>query len=381
MTHITNESVSLGGINPNSSSILACGADIKNRFSIYHEGRLYVSGDNGNLSDPVQFKKYIDAVQFFCKDHAFVPARIALDKHPYYFSGQAADLFPGVPRVLVQHHYAHIAAFLAYTDKVRNVIGVSFDGTGYGDDGTLWGGEFFLVSGHSYKRVGTFRQLKMPGGEKAIHEPWRMAFSLLHEYYGERILKMPLEPLRRSHSTEQNVLMQALARDINMPLTSSCGRLFDAVASLADLVHVASFEAEGPIALEKKAAASNDQGEYHFTIESSFAGYTIQHQPFLDEICRDIQARVQLETIARRFHNGMALLVKEMVQKISPQGIPDTTVVFSGGVFQNKLLYNRSVCLLKEAGYNVLEIPGLPLNDLNICVGQTYAASYAQERI
>jgi len=342
---------------------------------------MYLSGDNGNLSDPDRFKRFLDSVRRFCTEHSFSPSCIAVDKHPGYFSAQAAALFPAVPRVFVQHHHAHIAAFLAYTSRVREAIGISFDGTGYGDDGTLWGGEFLLVSNRSYQRVGTFHRLKMPGGEKAIFEPWRMALALLYEYYGDRIREMPLAPMKQCSPAEQNVLLQALSKNVNVPLTSSCGRLFDAVASLTDLVHTVSFEAEGPIALEKKAAVSDDPGEYHFTIEKGPGEYVIRHQPFLDEICRDMQAAVPIETIARRFHNGLALLVREMVKRISRQSASMTTVVLSGGVFQNKLLYNRSVCLLKEAGYNVLEIPGLPLNDLNICVGQTYVASYAQERI
>lgn len=371
--YLTKGSVSLDGIKHNSRTLLACGADVKNRFSFCKEGKLYLSSDNGNLAQTLNYNRYLAAVEAMSRSYGLSPDFIVVDKHPSYFSSGAAALFPEARRIEVQHHHAHVAGILAYQPQRIPVIGVSFDGTGYGDDGALWGGEFFVVSDTAALRKAHFEYLPMPGGEKAVYEPWRMAFSLAYTYLGERIFEKNFDFLRQCSANEKTLIPQLLRRKVNTPLTSSCGRLFDAVSSLAGITHRITFEAEAAIRLEEAAAESSDPHAYPFEIKKEGTTYRIGYRPFLEEMLRDIETQAARSVIARRFHNAVARLIKEVVSAIGEEN-GTTTVVLCGGVFQNRILSTSAACFLKEAGYNVLEVPHASLNDLGICVGQTFVA-------
>jgi len=365
--------ISLEGIKGSSPTLLACGADTKNRFSFCREGKLYLSSDNGDLAQTADYHRYLDEIEAMSRSYGLSPDFIVVDKHPFYFSSGAAALFPEARRIEVQHHHAHVAGILAYRPQRTPVIGVSFDGTGYGNDGALWGGEFLTVSETAALRKAHFEYLPMPGGERAVYEPWRMAFSLAYTYLGERIFEKNLDFLRQCSADERTLIPQLLMKGVNTPLTSSCGRLFDAVSSLAGITHRITFEAEAAIRLEKAAAGSSDQHAYSFEIRREGNAYRIGYAPFLEEILRDIEKQTDRSVIARRFHNAVARLIKDVAGAIREES-GTATVVLCGGVFQNKILHTSAACLLKDAGYNVLEVPQASLNDSGICVGQTYVA-------
>jgi hydrogenase maturation protein HypF len=220
----------------------------------------------------------------------------------------------------------------------------------------------------------------MPGGERAVWEPWRMAFSLLYTHFGDKVFTKNLEFLKQCSKNEKEVVRWLLQKKINSPLTSSCGRLFDAIASLLNITHRTGFEAEGPIRLEQAASASSDSRAYTFEIGKAGGLYLIGYRRFLEEILKDIAAGKPKPVISRKFHNALALMIRKIADRLRAEsGIK--RVVLSGGVFQNKVLYGRAVCLLKEAGYNVLEAPPEVLNDLGICIGQTYVAANVAESV
>jgi len=356
------------------SSVFACGSDVKNRFSFFQEGEFCFSPDNGDLADPDNYSRYIQAIKNISAEQGFSPDIIAYDLHPGYFSSKIDNLFPGNSlKIAVQHHHAHIASVLCREKYDQSVIGISFDGTGYGLDGNLWGGEFLLVSPKQCERKAHFDYLGMPGGEKAILEPWRMAFSLAYSCLGEEVFKENFAFLKVRANGEYALLQKVIKQRLNMPLTSSAGRLFDAVSSLLDITHIVNFEAEAAINLEQKAGLSDDQGCYDFEVEKELNMFKIGYKTLWHSLIADIKAKVEVAIIARRFHNSLAKLIVVVSEKIKLEtGV--NTVVLSGGVFQNKLLYVKALKDLKAAGFKVLEAPKVPLNDLGICIGQTYVA-------
>lgn len=356
-----------------SPCIFSCGADVKNRFCFYRDGRLHLSGDNGDLSDPDNFARYLNSIRELGSRLGISPGLIAHDLHPDYLSSKACALFPGARTVGVQHHYAHIASVLAATDMHDTVIGVAFDGTGYGTDGAIWGGEFLIVAPDGWQRFGHLKYMKMPGGEQAVREPWRMAFSLLYDQFGDSVFtdRSPLSPA--VSESAYRVIEAMLARNINSPLTSSCGRLFDAVSSLLGLRHVVGFEAEAAIALQEKASAAKDHHSYRFDISEKDGMQIAGYAPLLESILEDIRAGVPVEFIARRFHNSLAGLVADMAGK-ARLAHGTSAVALSGGVFRNELLYTVCADLLKKDGFLLLDNKDVPVNDSGICVGQTYAA-------
>jgi len=366
------KSIEVKGLARSSRSIFACGADAKNRFSIFKGGRLYCSGENGDLADPDNFVRFLHSIEEMSARMRFSPELIAHDLHPMYFSSRVEHVFVAAARKGVQHHHAHVASVMAQFEIEQPIIGISFDGTGYGLDGNLWGGEFFVVSRRDCFRRAHFKYMKMPGGEMAIREPWRMIFGMLYEHLGDEMFEREFDFLRGRTKQECDFLKRAIDKNVNTPLTSSCGRLFDAVSSLLGLVHVAGFEAAAALSLEERASQVSESGSYDFDIGGK-GTYVIGCGAMLDAMISDMAARVPVERIARRFHNSLAMLIVEIARRLNSELGLDT-VALSGGVFQNRLLYERASRLLGEAGFTLLESRGIPLNDLGICVGQTFVA-------
>jgi len=366
------KSIEVKGLAHSSRSIFACGADAKNIFSIFKDGQLYLSGENSDLSNPDSYAKFLHSIEEMSERVHFSPELIAHDLHPMYFSSRVEHVFGAAARKGVQHHHAHVASVMAQFEIEHPVIGISFDGTGYGVDGNLWGGEFFVVSRTECSRRAHFKYMRMPGGETAVREPWRMIFGMMYEHLGDEIFEREFDFLKGKTKQELYFLKRAIDKNINAPLTSSCGRLFDAVSSLLGLVHTVSFEAEAAVRLEEMASQVAENGSYDFDIQGKDI-YVIGSGAMLDALISDMAARVPLERIARRFHNSLALLILEIARRLNSELGLDT-VVLSGGVFQNRLLYERASKLLREAGFVLLESRGIPLNDLGICVGQTFVA-------
>jgi len=353
----------------NNNTIIALGADIKSRFCLLKKGDLSISQEFGDLSDADNFNKFRDAILKL----NVRPDIVAFDMHPGYFSAKAAELFDGANKIGVQHHYAHIASFMFGNSLKKPVIGVIFDGTGFGSDGNLWGGEFMVADKTGFKRKAHLKYLRMPGAEAAVREPWRMAFSLLYECFGKSALKLNLDCLKIKPKKDYGILIKMMDKNINSPLTSGAGRLFDAVSSILGICHKADFEAQAAIALEKIASRSETTGFYEMDILKGDDCFIIGYNKLVKGILGDMVKGLAKEDIARKFHNSLAEAIINVIEKLQKAyNIKD--IALSGGVFQNKLLFEAAAKRLSGCGYNLVNKKGIPLNDLGVCIGQAYAA-------
>ena len=352
-----------------NKTILALGADIKNRFLLAKGGSFRSGRDLGDLSEAENFELFKREVRKAVKK--IKPDIIACDLHPNYFSTsfakELASELSGANFQLIQHHHAHIASVMQEHNLKGPVLGVSFDGTGYGQDGNSWGGEFLLVERHGFKRIAHLKYRMMPGGDKVTREPWRMALSIL----GKRAVSFMREVDRKDKQT----ILFMMAKNINSPLTSSAGRLFDAAAALLGICVFASYEAEGPIKLEAMCDGKVE-GHYKFSVFKKGSNLVIDTDEIFSGMLKDLKKGKNKCLIATRFHNSMAEIVVGTVKKLSgPFGIKD--IALSGGVFQNNFLKHKVMKELSNSGFNVFTNVATPVNDLNISVGQYYVSGYA----
>lgn len=345
--------------------ILALGADIKNRFLIAKGGSFYFGPDIGDLSKAENFEVFKKQARKIARK--FKPNIIACDLHPNYFSSIFAKEFSLQLRAyslhLVQHHHAHIASVMQEHNLKGPVIGVSFDGTGYGLDGNSWGGEFLLVNRSGFKRITYLKYRMMPGGDRVVNEPWRMVLSIL----GKRA--MPL--LSAVRKKDKELILAMMSKSINSPKTSSAGRLFDAAACLLGLCAYASYEAEGPIKLEA-ICDENVNACYRFDITRENGCTVIDTDGLFLGMLKDLNRGKDKGLIASKFHNSMVEIIVRMVKKTSKIfGIKD--VVLSGGVFQNNFLKTKVIRQMSASGFNVFTNK-TAVNDFNISLGQYYVS-------
>ena len=349
-----------------AEGIAACGAELKGSFCLGKGETAVLSQHLGDLKNPATYEFYREAFERFCSLFRFVPERAVCDLHPDYLSTRFAEEL-GVPLTRVQHHHAHIASGMVEHGESRQVIGVAMDGTGYGDDGAIWGGEFLISDLLSYRRAAHLEYQPLPGGDAAVLEPWRMAVSLLYARYGREVVDLRLPVLSCCKPSELDLLLAAIDRGVNSPPTSSAGRLFDAVAALIGVVTHASFDAEGPMKMEALITPTEDA--YPYT-----AGPSISLLPAISEIVSDIRSRVPPGLISAKFHNTFVNIICETVRGLGKEtGIQ--TVVLSGGTFQNRYLLARSENRLRSDGFMVLSQTKTPSNDGGISLGQLAVAA------
>lgn len=343
--------------------ILALGADIKNRFLIAKNGQIYFGPEIGDLSLVENYKIFKKEVSRAVK--RFKPNVIACDMHPGYFSSRLAKIFSIDYKLstinYIQHHHAHIASVMEEHRIKRPVIGVSFDGTGYGMDGNMWGGEFLFVKGVKFERLAHLKYRMMPGGDRVVYEPWRMVLSILGEE-GADFIKGVSEK-------EKALVLSMMSKNINSPLSSSAGRLFDAAAALLGICRVASYEAEGPIKLEV-ICDTEASDTYVREVPDTFA---INTDGIFRGMLKDIKKGKSRKAIATKFHNSMCDIIISTVKRLSRR-ISIKDVVLSGGVFQNSFLKAKVIKSLISEGYNVYINSRTPVNDLNIALGQYYVS-------
>ena len=293
-------------------------------------------------------------------------ARIAVEKH--------------LPLIPVQHHHAHIVSCMAENGVKTPVIGVAFDGVGYGTDGAIWGGEFLIADWHGFQRVGQLEYVPMPGGAAAIKKPYRMALGYLYSLLGDDFSLEGL-PLANLNPTETAIIRQQLQKRINCPLTSSAGRLFDAVAALTGLSDAVSYEAQAAIALEMQApdrSAQTKINSYPYSFEVQNGVTIVKLGELFSTVVDDVRKNVTVSTISLKLHQTVANITMDICSKISHNtGIKQ--VALSGGVFQNRLLLRLTTAGLRKAGFEVFTHHLVPCNDGGLALGQAVIANFRNE--
>jgi hydrogenase maturation protein HypF len=354
--------------------ILATGAHLKNNVALSVGRDVFVSQHIGDLETTTAFTAFQKTAADLPRLYDARPEMVTCDLHPDYVSTRYA-LNLRIPVHQVQHHWAHVLACMAENELEPPVLGVSWDGTGYGVDGTIWGGEFLLANKDSFQRVASLRRFPLPGNEAAVREPRRTALGVLYEIRGVKGLKdRNLAPVAQFSEKEIALLEQMLAKGLNTPITSSAGRLFDAVASLVGLRQRATFEGQAAIELEA-AIAPGVAGCYPFVVIDGFP-QTIDWAPTIEEIIVDLQRGKSTGEVAAKFHNTLAEVIVEVAQKNG-----QSKIVLTGGCFQNRYLLERSVLRLSQASFRPYWHQRVPPNDGGIALGQILAAAQAQLRI
>ncbi|MBI2400234.1 MAG: carbamoyltransferase HypF, partial [Deltaproteobacteria bacterium] len=360
-------------LNEEMEEVFAAGGLLKNTFCITKGKNAIVSQHIGDLKNFEAMEFYQETFRNLRNTFRADPKIVAHDLHPDYLSTAFALEYArehGIPAnrvIAVQHHHAHIAGAMAEHELRDDVIGVSFDGTGFGTDGHLWGGEFLIASRKEFKRAAHLKYAYLPGGDLAAKEPWRMAVSYLLDSGGVDSVK----GFRQRIGSKAAVVEEMIRKGVNSPYTSSMGRLFDAVASIAGVRDEITFEAEAAIELES-IADRNETGSYPFGINDS-EPVKIDAASLIRAIVNDINSGASTEAIAGRFHNAIADMTLTVCTKLRDgSGIND--VVLTGGVFQNSLLTKLAAFRLEKAGFKVYMQEKVPSNDGGISIGQAVVA-------
>ena len=350
-----------------TEGIFAAGAELVNCFAMGKGNQAILSQHIGDLKNFETYEFYTQTYERFSTTFRLEPALVAHDMHPDYLSTRFA-IELGLPAIPVQHHHAHIASVMAEHKLDEKVIGVSFDGTGLGDDGNIWGSEFFVCDLSGYERITHLEYMPMPGGDSAAKEPWRMAFSLLYTSFGRDMMNLDLPFLQSFGDADKELLLQVIEKGINCPLTSGAGRLFDAVAGMLDICKVSMFHAEAPMRLENMADMTMN-GSYPYALNE-----TIDVGPMIMGITEDILGGKDHGVISGRFHNTISGIIVNTVCRIREEsGIEK--VALSGGTFQNRLISGLTENALREKGLKVYIPELLPANDGGIALGQLAVAA------
>jgi hydrogenase maturation protein HypF len=360
----------------NSKQILACGAELKNTFCLTKDNYAFLSQHIGDLENLETMEHFEATLELYQKLFRITPEVVAYDMHPEYLSTKYArslgDKHKGLKLVPVQHHHAHIVSCMVENGVEDKVIGISFDGTGYGSDGRIWGGEFLIADYKGFERVGHLEYVPLPGGTVAIERPYRMAVSYLLTLLGKDALTSDLAFLKEVSSQELELIKKQLEKGINSPLTSSCGRLFDAVSALIGIRGKIDYEAQAAIEMEM-ASDENERGSYPFVIADKDGMNIVHLKVLFSAIIQDIKNNVSQSRVSMKFHRTMAEMVVQMCQRLAKRsGIKK--VALSGGVFQNRLLLRLTVAALEEAGFEVLTHSKVPTNDGGVSLGQAVIA-------
>ncbi len=356
--------------NQKSEITLALGAHLKNTVALSVGTNAFISQHIGDLETEQAYTAFIRSAADLPHLYDAVPQLIACDMHPDYLSTKHAAQFP-VPVHAVQHHWGHIASCMAENELTPPLLGVSWDGTGYGGDGTIWGGEFLSVDANGFTRIGHLRQFRLPGGEVAVKEPRRSALGLLYEIFGQELWEQD-DLLTNFDRGEMSLIRQMLEKGLNAPLTSSAGRFFDAVAGLIGLRSRASFEGQAAMELEFAIQLGvDDRYSYALREESPLV---LDWQPAILEIIDDLRTGKTRALISAKFHN---MLVDTIVAVARKNG--HEKVALSGGCFQNRYLTERTIDRLSEEGFRPYWHQRIPPNDGGISLGQVFAATMCKQ--
>ena len=357
--------------------ILATGAELKNTFCLTRGNFAFLSQHIGDLKDYESLKFYEEAIERFKKLFEIKPKIIAYDLHPDYFSTRYAfDHSSNCRAVGIQHHHAHIASCMAENGiKIKEkVIGVAFDGTGYGNDKRIWGGEFFVCNYQDFRRIAHLKYLPLPGGDKAIEEPYRMAISYLFFSFGN---DFPEIEFTKRWRKKIPLVLSMIKQKVNSPLTSSIGRFFDAVSSILGISSFSTYEGQAAMELQAEAERAqrlNLKG-YNYKIERSKDVYIIEPELIIRGIVKDLERKVSKTSVALKFHYTIAQIIESICQEIREK-TEINKVCLSGGVFQNGLLTELTGRGLEKGGFKPYLQRKVPANDGGICLGQAVIANF-----
>lgn len=362
--------------------LLACGAHLKNTFCLVKGKQAFLSHHIGDLENLETLLSFRAGIEHFQRLFAIQPEVIAYDLHPEYLATKYA-LDSDIPhKIGIQHHEAHIASVMAEHGLTGPVIGIAADGTGYGTDGTIWGGEILVGDLHHFERRYHLVTIPLPGGEQAVRQPWRMGAAYLSRAYGEDFLRLDIPLVRRLDRQKWHTLAQMITRGLNSPHTSSMGRLFDAVAALLGLRESVWYEGQAAIELEAQALLVAEKGRisqwekpvvsYSFVIDKE--GRELNVLPMIRAIVRDLERGLAVPLIAWRFHVAIAEMLAEVCEQVRQQtGL--RTVALSGGVFQNRLLLELLITRLEKRAFQIFLNQCVPPNDGGISLGQAAIAA------
>lgn len=352
-----------------ADSVLAVGAHLKNTVAVSIGKQVFVSQHIGDLETVQAADAFQKTIASFKQLYEVSPRQTICDVHPDYFSTQSVRRENPFS---VQHHYAHVLSCMADNGLDENVLGVAWDGTGLGTDGTIWGGEFLLVSASSFSRAGHFRTFRLPGGEKAVREPRRSALGLLYEIFGNEVFEMKDLPVIGTFKKEGlKIFKSILNQGIQSPVTSSAGRLFDAVSALVGIRQVSSFE--GQAAMELEFVQDGIKTDETYPLEMALgnsAAMVIDWEPMARTMLHDLEAGVTAGIISAKFHRTLAEAIVSMAIHAG-----EKKVVLSGGCFQNKTLCESAIQRLREEGFEPYWHRNIPTNDGGISVGQVMAVA------
>jgi hydrogenase maturation protein HypF len=357
------------GIEGDLPAVVAFGGHQKNTIAAAVRSDVFISQHIGDLETEASFQAFEQVIAAFRGLYELRPRAVACDLHPDYLSTQHARR-SGLPVVEVQHHYAHALACMAESRLSAPVLAITWDGSGMGSDGTVWGGEFLYVTNDSFHRVAHLRPFLLPGNAKAVREPRRVALAVLYEIHGKAAFDLDSPSLRAFSAPELAALRLVLERRINAPVTTSAGRLFDAFASLLDLRQVASFEGQAAMELEFALADQQEDNSYPYVIHDQAGCMMLDWEPMVRAVRE--QAAPDKAAASARFHNTLAAMAVEVATRVKVE-----KVVLSGGCFQNRYLTERMVSGLRAAGLRPYWHQRVPPNDGGIALGQIIAANRA----
>jgi hydrogenase maturation protein HypF len=361
-----------------SRSVLAAGPELKNTFCLTRGNYAFVRQHIGDMENPDTVEHFEQTVRLYRQLFRTEPQLLACDLHPDYLSTRWAQQEARrltLPLIAVQHHHAHIVSCMVENQIKGPVIGVALDGSGYGADGQIWGGEFMTADYNSFPRRAQFQYLPLPGGELAIRRTSRLAAAYIYALLGENPLKAAPALGRTLNSDESEVISTMIERRLNTPLSSSCGRLFDAVSALLNICQESTYEGQAAVELEAAAAGHYSRTVYPYRISEQGELRIIEPAAMLAAILADMRNGLSAGEIAARFHNSLISIIMNIVQQLSAEtGLKQ--VALSGGVFQNRRIFGSAVRELRARGLQPLVHRSLPANDGCIALGQAAAAEF-----
>ncbi len=378
--------------------VLAVGGELKNTICLTKGRHAFLSQHVGDLENVESYSFFHEAIEHLGRILEIQPQVIAYDLHPDYFSTKWAlqqNEMAGIGVIGVQHHHAHIASCMAENHLAGRVIGFALDGTGYGTDGKIWGGEVLVAGYESFERAAHFENVPLPGGAAAIREPWRMAVSYLAHHFGRDFLQLDIPFVRGLDRKKTDFLLRMMEQGVNSPLTSSCGRLFDAVAALIGIRREVNYEAQAAIELEMamgstavepseevesseiespEVRSAGDDTAYPLTLVPDGENWIISTRPLFEALLDDLGRNIPIGMISRRFHNGLVVGFVELAMLLRNKTTLNR-VCLSGGTFHNVYLAQRLEARLSVAGFEVFTQKEVPSGDGGLSLGQALVAA------